>query len=127
MDIVLTQQQIYDKYPKIFVQHSWSMTKTCMCWGLCIGNGWYHLIDELCQRIQNNVDARGIRQIEAIQVKEKYGSLCFYTNYHDDEISRFIRDAEHKAANTCSKCSKMGIARDDDGWLDVLCDSCFKK
>lgn len=126
MEVLLTQQQIYDKYPKIFIQHSWPMQKTCMCWGLCVGDGWYPLIAELCKRIQDNVDARGIEQIEAVQVKEKYGGLRFYTNYYDDAISKIILDAEYKAAETCSKCSKSGIVRDDDGWIEVLCDHCSK-
>ena len=122
----LTQEYLFSKHAKIFIQHKLPMEQTCMCWGLEIGDGWYPVIDELCENIQTNVDSRNIRQIEALQVKEKFGGLRFYANYHDEEIYKLIRQAEYKASKTCVKCSSPGKSRDDRGWTIVLCNSCYK-
>jgi hypothetical protein len=46
------QQKLFDKYPKIFRQKDLSMQETAMCWGIACGNGWYDLIDALCEEIQ---------------------------------------------------------------------------
>jgi len=27
-------KQLYEKYPKIFIQKDWPMNKTALCWGL---------------------------------------------------------------------------------------------
>ena len=69
---------LLNRYPKIFRQHTLPMTETCMCWGLDCGDGWYHLIDRLCGQLQWDIDRNHYPQIEATQVKEKFGTLRFY-------------------------------------------------
>ena len=101
------QQKIFDKYPKIFGDRTKPMTETCMCWGLEVGDGWYDLIDVLCEALTNTyttsvqldeedgkrleiepyIDRDGKAsyyfkveppQVRASQVKEKFGTLRFY-------------------------------------------------
>ena len=36
------------KYPLIFKDRNEDMRTTAMCWGLCVGDGWYNIIDVLC-------------------------------------------------------------------------------
>lgn len=69
--------QLCQKHPKIFVQRERPMTETAMCWGFQCGDGWYNLIDVLCEQIQRQTDTNGSPQLEAVQVKEKYGGLRF--------------------------------------------------
>jgi len=45
------QAKIFEKYPKIFKDANKSPQETCMCWGLDCGDGWYNLIDTLCEAI----------------------------------------------------------------------------
>ena len=45
------QQKLFDKYPKIFADRTKPKTKTCMCWGLEVSDGWYDLIDVLCEAL----------------------------------------------------------------------------
>ena len=45
------------KYPKIFAERNLPMTETCMCWGFP-GDGWFFLIDNLCQHIQAHIYTR---------------------------------------------------------------------
>lgn len=44
------------KYPKIFAKRKSSMQESCMCWGFSCGNGWFYLIDALCERLQQHID-----------------------------------------------------------------------
>lgn len=45
-----------EKYPAIFADRNKPMTETCMCWGMECEDGWFHLIDTLCESIQEHVD-----------------------------------------------------------------------
>lgn len=69
--------KLVEKYPVIFRDYGGDMRETCMAWGMTCGNGWYKLIDNLCQDI---MDLIGDNDIEVIaeQVKEKFGGLRFY-------------------------------------------------
>ena len=111
------QEKLFSKYPKIFGDRTKPMTETCMCWGLEIGDGWYDLIDVLCEALtytystsvkvdEEDGKRLGIQpyeiedkdsyffqveppQVIATQVKEKYGTLRFY---HRVEFNKDITD-----------------------------------
>ena len=104
------ENKLYEKYPKIFVNRYASEQESCMAFGLEVGDGWYNLIEVLCEaltytfttsvRIDEEDGKRlGIKptswandptptyyfsveppQVVADQVKEKFGELRFY--YH---------------------------------------------
>jgi hypothetical protein len=115
----ILQQQIFAKYPKMFGDRTKPMTETCMCWGLEVGDGWYDLIDTLCQALTTStytyvhVDEEdgkrlGIEpynyggensyyfeveppQVIATQVKEKFGTLRFYHRVeHGEKITYLL-------------------------------------
>ena len=46
------QNKLYEKYPKLFTQKSWSTRDSCMPFGIETGNGWYNIIDNACRIIQ---------------------------------------------------------------------------
>jgi len=147
------QKKLFDKYPKIFVQKDLPMIQTCMCWGIDCGDGWYWLIDNLCDAIQRHCDSRnkGVRirnkvrtkgeeeylkgtdpeeewQVEATQVKEKFGGLRFYINSGDDEIYGMISFAEHLSYKICEYCgTTKNVKVRSDGWVRTLCNECEEK
>ena len=41
-------KELCAKYPLIFRDRHENMQVTAMCWGLCVGDGWYNIIDVLC-------------------------------------------------------------------------------
>ena len=88
------------KYPKMFVNRNKSMQETCMYWGFECSDGWFDLIDELCSSIQSYIDNnsrapdRIIPQVTVDQVKEKFGTLRFYTTGGDRLIDGMIWFAE---------------------------------
>ncbi len=131
------QDKIYKKYPKIFVRRKLPMTQTCMCWGLACSDGWYKLIDLLCANLQWDTDHNDYPQIEATQVKEKYGTLRFYYSYAEgdtkcDERKHGYQDgmisfAEQMSGYICEKCgSTIGVTQ-TKGWIISLCASCMKE
>lgn len=86
--------------------------------------GWYDLIDELNSKIDPLVEKLNLENEDkshATQVKEKYGSLCFYVSGGTDEIFKIIDEYEMKSAEICEVCGKKGKVR-KGSWIKVLCD-----
>ena len=112
------------KYPLIFADRFEDPKTTAMCFGFECGDGWYDIIDILCASIQSHIDNHrdpDFGQVVAVQVKEKYGSLRFYTNTGDDTIFALIDMAEMLSERTCEVCGKPGEIR-EGSWLKALCD-----
>lgn len=120
------------KYPKIFVNRHGDMKETAMCWGFECGDGWFNIINQLCANIQHHIDwkqeqkekynrGEGCSQVVAVQVKEKFGSLRFYTDGGNDTIYGMIRMAESMSAVTCEECGAPGKLR-GRGWMYTACD-----
>lgn len=119
------ETKLFEKYPKIFRQKDLDMKQTCMCWGIECGDGWYMLIDELCNSLQFHIDHNRHPQIEAVQVKEKWGSLRFYTNGEDDFQHGLISFAETMSNHICEKCGSTDDATaTDTSWVQTLCKKC---
>ena len=95
------------------------MMSTAMCWGFECGDGWYHILDTLCQRIQDECDQTGV-QIKALQVKEKYGTLRFYTDTGNEIFWDYIDEAELLSSVTCEQCGAPGKIR-GQGWYYTAC------
>jgi len=84
------QNKLYKFFPKIFVQKDLPKEQTCMCWGIECPDEWYDPLYNLCETIQEYVDFYQKPQIQAVQVKSKFGKLCFYTNYQDPYVQGAI-------------------------------------
>jgi hypothetical protein len=122
-----------ERYPKIFVNRHGDPKETLMCWGFECGDGWYNIINQLCANIQHHVDwaqeqkekygrGEGCTQVVAVQIKEKFGTLRFYTNGGDDQIYGMIRMAESMSAVTCEECGAPGKTR-GRSWIYTACDT----
>jgi hypothetical protein len=114
------QQKLFEKYPKIFADRTKPKTESCMFWGLEVGDGWYDLIDTLCQALtytystsvqvdEEDGKRLGVKpyadsyyfcveppQVIATQVKEKYGTLRFYYREdYNEEIMSLIETGKY--------------------------------
>ena len=137
-------QQLCKKYPLLFKNRNASMMETLMCWGFEHGDGWYNIINALCDNMQSHIDwshkqhawdlkwnqehpheQRPVRepvaQVVVIQVKEKFGSLRFYYSGGDDTISGMVRMAESMSAVMCEQCGAPAETR-GPGWIRTLCE-----
>lgn len=87
------EEKLFKDFPKIFPNgRNVDPRANLMCFGFECGDGWFDVIYDMCEHIQNHVDRYRIfkggkredagawvpAQIVAIQVKEKYGTLRFY-------------------------------------------------
>jgi hypothetical protein len=127
-------QLLCEKYPKMMVNRDKSMMETCMCWGFECGDGWFTILDQLMGNIQHHIDwnnknfEKGYKQYKQVpqvtldQVKEKFGTLRFYYQGGDDEISGMVRMAESMSAVTCEQCGNPGTTG-GQGWITTLCET----
>lgn len=84
------------------------------------------LSEDIVQFYKNKIEeekGKLIDQIEATQVKEKYGSLRFYTNIFNEDVEALISFAESLSEVTCEKCGSFGKPN-EKGWIVTLCDKC---
>lgn len=131
------EKKLFDRYPKIFVQRKLPMYQTCMCWGISTGDGWYDLIESICSVIENYMNNEKDRAkfekrdpcpyIEAIQVKEKFGGLRFYTDYSTGEISGAVSMAERMSYKICERCGGTDNVTQTKGWIITLCQKCMRE
>lgn len=69
-----------------FMKRDMSLGNRYQNYGCECGDGWFELIQELCQRITNVYKFEGIDDIdiEILQIKEKFGKLRFYYRHFGD-------------------------------------------
>lgn len=122
------QNKLFATYPKIFRQKDLKMSETCMCWGIETPDSWYNVLNILCFQIQTYCDSHPyVKQVEAFQVKEKFGYLRFYTNYEDEAISRYIEQAEEATTKICADCGGDIEVKPTSGWIVYLCEFCRRR
>lgn len=113
-------KQLCEKYPKIFKNRNASQMESCMYWGIDVSDGWYDIIDALCQAATHTYttsimvdEADGKRlniapysytnettyhfeikppQLVADQVKEKFGTLRFYYHTELEEKMSYLKE-----------------------------------
>lgn len=113
-------------FPTVFRDRNGDMQSTAMCWGFECGPGWEPLIRKAAEVIEAyNKTVSPEEHIVASQIKEKYGTLRFYTNFSTNEIDKAIDEAENASATTCETCGQEGKLRTETGWLYTACDRCM--
>lgn len=110
------QKQLFEKYPNLFADKDKPMTQTAMVWGIDCDDGWYDLINRLCAVI-----TKLNPEIKASQVKEKYGTLRFYTVTSDDTVDDAIFLAERASESLCETCGRAGENKRIRGWWKTSC------
>ena len=81
-----------------------------------VGKGWSKLINNL-------YDAKP-KRTKVVQVKEKWGTLHFYTSHSVGWYEDLIIYYDHLSETICEQCGKPGKLRSDRGWVLTLCDEC---
>lgn len=89
-------------------------------WRVAFGN-------EMCEEIKQALLAEGGEKLlgdyRLQQVKEKFGSLRWYTNWTTGKVEEVIRKYEDLSWNTCIKCGKPSKYC-TTGWIAPYCKDC---
>jgi len=119
----IKENTLYDKYPEFLKRKCLGPESSCMHWGICVGDGWYDIVDELCSEISK------IKGVYAEQIKEKFGELRLYLFFDDNEftgnkmeIHDIVKRYEIKSSKTCEITGKPGTKQKVNGWIKTLCD-----
>lgn len=111
-----------ERYPLIFANRHASFQESCMAWGVSCGDGWFTLIDTLCERLQFWTEHNNAPQVVATQVKEKWGALCFYADNANETQLGMIFMAEAMSSYICEQCGSPGqIFVNARGWHLTCC------
>jgi hypothetical protein len=124
-----SQDAVYEewkrKYPLCFERSG-----CCMAFGIEHRSGWNAIVEELLGKIEAYLAekyAAGFRDpdygFQIDQIKEKFGTLRFYVCGADDQIFKWIVDAEEQTAKTCEVCGSSGGLQCRKGvfWVHTLC------
>lgn len=143
------EKKIFNDFPKIFPGgRNVDMRCNLMCFGIEPDDGWYDIIYDMCEHIQKRVDNYimgnkdgmwKIHQVEAVQVKEKLGTLRFYFNggclvnqadptmtKDNGVIEGIVSHASFLSSRYCECCGSRGRVR-GHGWVRCLCNDCAKE
>ena len=88
---------------------------------LCIGDGWYVLVDTLCRGLQRLTDSGDRPQVRAVQVKQKFGELRFYATGTDYLQAGMIHMASLISVRTCEVCGSPGERVEQQEYWQTLC------
>jgi hypothetical protein len=115
-----------------------SIQESLMAFGFEHDDGWFDIIWKLCEdlekenkRMIDEMDPNDKTKIllqkgelslfRVAQVKEKFGTLRFYTDLSSDGMDKLIREAEKKSEVTCEVCGKPGGLMARGYWYKTLC------
>lgn len=84
-----------------------------------VGKGWRSLVTKLVEDIMV-ID----KEIEIVQVKEKFGGLRFYIFGGYGQINRLIEQAEIESFKTCEQCGTKENVETKGDWILTLCEKC---
>jgi ribosomal protein S27AE len=120
------EQKLFTKYPEIFSNRFLSEHESPMTNGICVGDGWYNIIDKLCLKIMQviNKDDSLKESFKINEIKTKYGMLYFYTNQANEKIDKYIMEAELESQTICSNCGDIILFNKSDV---ILCSKCRNK
>ena|SRR3990167_7648279 len=107
----LVREELVKKHPLILGGRGWPG----------VGDGWLPIIDKLCTAIQARIVEKQLPQLQAMQIKEKYGGLRFYHNVNYDDFNDLVEAAEAEAETTCDVCGKPGTLG-GKYWLATRCE-----
>lgn len=104
----LFEDELRLDYPKLY-------PPALPSYNLDVPHGWQRILRILSDRLKDE-------PMECLQVKEKFGGLCFYYNGPGSSaICEAIADAEDESWVTCDRCGRPGRLLKRRDWYMVRC------
>ena len=115
MDTIL-EESLKDNYPTVFEHlnegdYDDTPTPTIALYGIQCDDGWFRLIESLAYQVHRLNERSDDEPIRAVQVKEKFGGLRFYTDTSSDALWPLVQYAGRISKQTCELCGDMGSTR----------------
>jgi hypothetical protein len=82
--------------------------------------GWRHILHALFDKIDRHVQGEAREDFQISQVKETFGTLRVYCCGGDDDVYKWIDEAEEASGWTCEICAGPGQTM-NDGWMVTRC------
>lgn len=98
---------LYQRCPAIFAEHLRTQGDEAS-WQIWCRDGWYQLIDTLCEQLQGWTDTRDAPQYVATDVKEKFGELRFVARHKSAEQIGAVKMAYAMSTRICEECGAPG-------------------
>jgi len=104
-------------------------------WGVECGDGWFSLVDRLSRECENEIErlqSLGVakeRWPRVAQIKEKFGSLRFYTrgSLPEELRERILKISEEESRCTCELCGAPRKPGPREAWRPTTCGDCADK
>ncbi|MFZ4538205.1 hypothetical protein [Propionivibrio sp.] len=112
---------LYQRYPAIFAEHI-LLREEEDHWTICCRDGWFDLIDTLCEQLQFWTDTRNAPQFVATSVKEKFGALRFVAQSKSAEQMGAVKMAYAMSTRLCEECGAPGRLVVDGGCWMTRCE-----
>lgn len=92
------------------------------------GLGWHKIVNEALDAIKEYGNANSsYDNIEALQVKQKFGGLRIYLSDYNDYIDGVICMAERMCLQTCESCGRKGALNHRGSYVATLCRNCAER
>lgn len=118
------EQKLMDEFIFMEAKNVWTgeklnFPKSCEC-----KDGWYNLIYNICKELNDLYISNRINpeEIFVTQIKEKFGTIRFYTNGLIDGGYEIINKYEKLSEKTCEICGTKGEMIVNRGWYQTLCE-----
>jgi hypothetical protein len=103
------EDRLFRRWPAVFRGRGKPSTDTLMDRGCAHGDGWYAILDALCEVLTTHANDLGRLPPEARQVKEKLAGLRFYVGGPTDDFDgRAIAMAEALSLRICEMSGQPG-------------------
>lgn len=119
------------KFPKLYTE-SGDAQNPFTLFGFECNDGWFRIILWLSKYLQSYIDQQNkwaekypdqylpVKQIKVVQVKEKFGTLRFYTDGGNEHTSTVIRFVEYISGFICETTGKTDdVGYNKKGWIKV--------
>jgi hypothetical protein len=109
------------RYPELFRGRGKPMSQTLIGFGCDHRDGWYPLLDGLCETVTNRAKALGLVVPELVQIKEKFGGLrCYASQIENESIFEAITVAELVSYKICEISGAPGRLCKHGLWFSTL-------
>ena len=116
--------KLMEKYPFMEAKCVFTGQKSKFPVGCEFDDGWFELIDSMCQEIQEfyRKNREDMDDIIVLQAKEKYGKLNFYIGNYIKGVFDIVNKYQEKSRTVCELCGENGALRVKNSWFKTLCD-----